>query len=99
MAAGEEQPDGASDVYGFYSAETSAFPLNKPSARGTSEGLPKKMGPRVGTVEVGGVFWRDNQQQWLGARSVAKKIPEPQRNGDGLYRDGQSLGVGATGMI
>lgn len=57
------------------------------------------MGPRVGTVEVREVFWRDNQQQWLGAGSVAKKFPEPQRDGDGLYRDGQSLGAGATGMI
>lgn len=48
MAAEEEQPDGAGDVYGLYSAETSAFPLNKPSARGASEGLPKKWGPGWG---------------------------------------------------
>lgn len=44
MAAGEEQPDGAGGVYGFYSAETSGFPLNKPSARGASEGLLKQWG-------------------------------------------------------
>lgn len=36
---GEEQPDGAGGVYGFYSAETSAFPLNKPSARGAVRGF------------------------------------------------------------
>lgn len=54
-------------------AETSALPLNKPSAGGTSEGIPKGWGPGWGKWRRAGVLWESTAMAGgLGAGSVAK---------------------------